>query len=76
MMPDKPKVTTGTAAESPMFYGSRLALRTTGRQVQALSSAHARDGIRSAARIRAMIALWMDDPRLRARIDRVARDWQ
>lgn len=75
-MPDKPKVTAGTAAESPMFYGSRLALRTTARQVQALGAAHTRDGIRSAARIRAMIALWMDDPRLRARVDRVARDWQ
>ena len=76
MMPDKPTATAGRPSEPPMFYGSRLALRTTAGQVQALSAAHTRDGIRSAARIRAMIALWMEDPRLRARIDRAARDWQ
>lgn len=66
-------------AEQPRpaaFYGERLSITTTAAQIKALRAARLDDGIEVTARIRAMIALWQDDPKLRARVDRAAADWQ
>lgn len=60
----------------PAFYGERLSITTTAAQITALRAARVADGIEVTARIRAMIALWQDDPKLRARVDRAAHDWQ
>lgn len=58
------------------FYSERLSITTTAAQVQALRAARLADGIQATARLRAMIAAWQDDPKLRERINRLARDWQ
>jgi hypothetical protein len=39
---------------------------------RALKEARIGDGIQATARIRAMIGLWMDDEKIRARVDRLA----
>jgi hypothetical protein len=41
---------------------------------RALELARVDDGIEVTARLRAMITLWQDDPKLRARVDKLARD--
>jgi hypothetical protein len=58
------------------FYGERLSITTTEDQIRALRAARLADGIQATARIRAMIAIWQEDPRIRERIDRVARNWR
>lgn len=58
------------------FYSERLSITTTAAQIQALRAARLADGIQATARLRAMIALWQDDPKIRARIDKLAGDWQ
>lgn len=63
-------------ARPAAFYGQRLSITTTADQVGALRAARLADGIQATARLRAMIAAWQGDPKLRERIDRMARDWQ
>jgi hypothetical protein len=58
------------------FYDCRLSITTTPAQVQALRAARLADGIQATARLRAMIDLWERDPKIRERIDKIARDWQ
>jgi hypothetical protein len=69
-----PAQTAPAAAASP--YRERISITLTIGQIQALRIARAQDGIQATARIRAMIGLWQDDPELRDRIDRLARDWR
>jgi hypothetical protein len=57
----------------PAVYSARISLTTTPEMKRALDIARAEDGTEATARIRAMISLWQDDPRLRARIDKLAR---
>lgn len=58
------------------FYSERLSITTTAAQIQALRAARLADGIQATARLRAMIALWQDDPKIQARVDKLAGDWQ
>ncbi|HET6751582.1 MAG TPA: hypothetical protein VFL71_20240 [Actinomycetes bacterium] len=60
----------------PAAYSARLHLTTTREQARALAQARVDDGIEVTARVRAMIALWQQDERLRRRIDKLARSWR
>jgi hypothetical protein len=57
----------------PAHYSARMQLTLTPDQARALKLAKVEDGIEGTARIRAMIALWIEDDRLRHRIDKRAR---
>lgn len=60
----------------PAAYSSRLHITVTPEQARALAQARVDDGIEVTARLRAMVALWQEDERLRKRIDRVAKHWR
>jgi hypothetical protein len=55
------------------FYSARISHTTTPDQKRALDLARVEDGIEATARLRAMTQLWMEDERLRARVDKLAR---
>jgi len=67
MPPEQPKAVT---------YSERINLTTTPEQNRALAQARVDDGIDKTARLRAMIALWQQDERIRKRIDKLAREWR
>lgn len=54
-------------------YPKRMTLPLTVEDHRALRVAHLDDGVEATARLRAMLALWQQDERLRARIDKLAR---
>jgi hypothetical protein len=58
----------------PAAYSARISLTTTPEMKRDLDMARVEDGVEATARIRAMISLWQDDPRLRARVDKLARN--
>ena len=58
----------------PAAYSARISLTTTPEMKRDLDMARVEDGVEATARIRAMIALWQEDTRLRARIDKLARN--
>jgi len=58
----------------PAVYSARISLTTTPEMKRDLDMARVQDGVEATARIRAMISLWQDDPRLRAKIDKLARN--
>jgi hypothetical protein len=55
------------------IYSKRIPLMTTPDMHRALVQARTDDGIEATARIRAMITLWQNDERLRARVDKLAK---
>lgn len=61
---------------TPMAYPIRLSLTTTAEQNRALDMARVEDGVDKTARIRAMIALWQQDEKIRRRVDKAARSWR
>ncbi|WHM41117.1 hypothetical protein [Streptomyces sp. BPTC-684] len=62
--------------EKTTFYSERINLTTTPAQKKMLKLAGVEDGIDTTARIRAMIALYEEDERLRKRIDKLAQHWR
>jgi hypothetical protein len=60
------------ARQAERKWGARMSLTLTTAMKKALERARVEDGIEGTARIRAMIALWQSDERLRQRIDREA----
>lgn len=60
----------------PATYSQRINLTVTPDQNRALGQAGLDDGIDKTFRIRAMIALWQEDERLRKRIDKRAQQEQ
>src|ERR1019366_10379286 len=58
----------------PAAYSARISLTTTPEMKRDLDMARVEDGVEATARIRAMISLWQDAPRLRARVDKLARN--
>lgn len=54
-------------------YPKRMTLPLTVEDHRALRVAHLDDGVEATARLRAMLALWQQDERLRARIDKLAK---
>ena len=54
-------------------WDARASLTLTAEMKRALDMARAIDGIPDTARIRAMISLWQDDERLRARVNKLAK---
>lgn len=57
-------------------YSARIELTTTPEQNHALEEARIKDRISKTARIRALIALYQEDERLRRRVDRLALKWR
>jgi hypothetical protein len=57
-------------------WDARMSLTLSKGQKRALDLARVDDGIDGTARIRAMIALWETDERLRRRVDREARNYR
>jgi hypothetical protein len=53
-----------------------MSLTLTKAQKKALDMARVDDGLEGTARIRAMIALWESDEKLRRRIDKLAREYR
>lgn len=66
------------AAEQPkgQRWPARVPFTTNADQDRALKTARLEDGIQATARLRAMVALWMEDERIRARVDKLARTFQ
>jgi hypothetical protein len=62
-------------AEQPK-WDARMSLTLSKPMKRDLDIARADDGIEGTARIRAMIALWQSDERLRKRIDREAKSYR
>lgn len=56
-------------------FDARMSLTLDAAQKRLLDLARVDDGITANARIRALIALYGYDPRVRKRIDRTARKW-
>lgn len=54
-------------------WPARISLTASPEMKRALDLARVDDGIEATARIRAMIALWQSDDRLRVRVDKLAR---
>jgi glucose/arabinose dehydrogenase len=57
----------------PPVWDARISLTLSREMKRALDLARAEDGLELTARIRAMITLWQDDDRLRARVDKLAK---
>lgn len=57
-------------------YSARIELTTTPEQNRTLEEARIKDRISKTARIRALIALYQEDERLRRRVDRLALKWR
>ena len=55
------------------FYSARISHTTTPEQKRALDLARVEDGIEATARLRAMTQLWIEDERVRTRVDKLAR---
>lgn len=53
-------------------WEERIPFTTNREQSQALKQARLDDGIQATARLRAMVALWMEDDRIRARVNKLA----
>ncbi|MFJ3481654.1 hypothetical protein [Streptomyces microflavus] len=58
------------------LYSARITFTTTEQQRRALEEAKVEDRIDKTARLRAMVALWEQDERLRKRVDKLARTMQ
>lgn len=58
------------------LYSARITFTTTEQQRRALEAAKLEDRIDKTARLRAMVALWEQDERLRKRVDKLARSMQ
>jgi hypothetical protein len=54
-------------------YDQRIPLTTDAAMKRALEQARVEDGVTATYRVRAMIELWQEDERIRARVDRKAR---
>jgi len=67
--PDKP-----AAATPGEKWPARISMTASREMKRALDSARLNDGVEVTRRIRAMIALWQEDPQLRTRIDVRAQD--
>ncbi|MFF6984220.1 hypothetical protein ACFZAV_42660 [Streptomyces sp. NPDC008343] len=58
------------------LYSARITFTTTEQQRKALEEAKITDRIDKTARLRAMVALWEQDERLRKRVDKLAQTMQ
>jgi hypothetical protein len=58
----------------PVKWPARISMTASPGMKRDLELARLEDGIEVTARLRAMIVLWQEDPKLRARVGRLARD--
>jgi len=59
--------------DKPDRWPARISMTASTEMKRALDLARLDDGIEVTARIRAMITLWQEDRRLRARVDKLAK---
>lgn len=60
--------------DKPQAWPARISMTASPDMKRDLEVARLDDGIEVTARLRAMITLWQDDPKLRARVDKLAKD--
>jgi hypothetical protein len=60
--------------DQPVKWAARISMTASPEMKRDLELARLDDGIEVTARLRAMIALWQEDPKLRARVDKMAKD--
>jgi glucose/arabinose dehydrogenase len=58
----------------PEKWPARISMTASQEMKRDLELARLDDGIEVTARLRAMIALWQEDPKLRAKVDKLAKD--
>ena len=59
--------------DKPERWPARISMTASSEMKRNLELARLDDGIEVTARLRAMITLWQEDPKLRARVDKLAR---
>lgn len=59
--------------DKPQAWPARISMTASTDMKRDLELARLDDGIEVTARLRAMITLWQEDPKLRARVDKLAR---
>jgi hypothetical protein len=72
-MPVVPPEVMPAEQRKPPTWDARISLTTSKEMKRAFDQARIEDGIEATARIRALMQLWIDDPRLRARANKLAR---
>jgi glucose/arabinose dehydrogenase len=60
--------------DKPQAWPARISMTASTDMKRDLDLARLDDGIEVTARLRAMITLWQDDPKVRARVDKLAKD--
>ena len=60
--------------DRPERWPARISMTASKEQKRDLEAARLDDGIEVTARLRAMITLWQEDPKLRTRVDKLAKD--
>lgn len=70
----KPAAPMPAEQDKPEKFPARISMTATPDMKRDLELARLDDGIEVTARLRAMITLWQEDPKLRARIDKRAKD--
>lgn len=60
--------------DKPQAWPARISMTASVEMKRDLELARLDDGIEVTARLRAMITLWQEDPKLRGRVDKLARD--
>jgi hypothetical protein len=71
--PARPAAAMPAEQARPPVWDARISLTLSKEMKRDLDVARAEDGLELTARIRAMITLWQEDERLRARVDKLAR---
>ena len=70
----KPAAPMPAEQDKPQAWPARISMTASTDMKRDLELARLDDGIEVTARLRAMITLWQEDPKLRARIDKRAKD--
>jgi hypothetical protein len=71
--PEPAPVIPETTGPKPERWPARISMKASPEMKRWLELARIDDGVEVTARLRAMIMLWHDDPKLRARVDELAR---
>lgn len=69
----KPAAPMPAEQDRPEKWAARISMTASPDMKRDLELARLDDGIEVTARLRAMITLWQEDPKLRARVDKLAR---
>lgn len=70
----KPAAPMPAEQDKPEKFPARISMTATPDMKRDLDLARMDDRVEITVRLRAMITLWQEDPKLRARVDKLARD--